>query len=582
MAGGLLADHGGPGEHREGVTTAQDHGAGGTSVPRARPKVVAVIMTYNCAHLLPKAYEKIPKDLVGDILVTDDGSTDHSYEVARSLGVTAFRHTPNRGYGGNLKEGLRLALARGADYIVEIHGDGQFDPEALRPAMPLIADGVHFIIGSRFRIPGRARALGMPWSRYLANRVLSFFDRLILRLPFTEFHTGFRIYSREFLARVAWEENADNYLFSFQIIAQAAYAGVRTAEVPVEADYHGAHTSHSIRGAAVYAVQTFWVLAQFLLAVWGLRSSHLFPSPQPTAAFPSPTRTRSRFTNSRALSPPLDLARMLVTGGEGMIGRALPFGRKLSRRDLDVRNAAQVADVVRAHAPSAILHLAALDIRQAEADPKNAYATNVLGTSHLARAAREHQIPFIFFSSGAVFGGGPGVVHDEEAEPDPVNIFGQTKWLAEMLLREMLDDHLIIRTGWVFGGHQAHHRKFVDLAIERARQGEPILAASDHWGSPTLVTDLVAELERLLQDGTRGLVHVVNAGVATGVDIARVIVETLGSRAEISPVRGTELPSPGPPRAVSEGLCSREQRLRPWPAALAAYVQSVLVHAPVR
>lgn len=244
-----------------------------------RPRVVAVIMTYNCARLLPKAYEKIPKDLVAEILVTDDGSKDDSYEVARRLGIPAYRHVPNRGYGGNLKMGLRYALDRGADYIVEVHGDGQFDPGAIRQAVPLMEQGVHFIIGSRFQNPTRALENGMPLIRYLANRGLSAIDRLILRLPFTEFHTGFRIYSREMLERVAWEENADNYLFSFQIIAQAAYARLRTAEVPVEADYKSDHTSHSVRGAAVYAVQTFGVLGQYLLARSGLRYHRLFPLP---------------------------------------------------------------------------------------------------------------------------------------------------------------------------------------------------------------------------------------------------------------------------------------------------------------
>lgn len=244
-------------------------------------KVVAVILAYNCARLLTKAYGKIPLNLVDEVLVTDDGSTDDSYGAARALGLTAFRHTPNRGYGGNLKAGLRYALKRGADYVVEVHGDGQFDPGALRHAVPFIEADADFIIGSRFQSPARALENGMPLIRYLANRSLSFIDRLVLRLPFTEFHTGFRIYRRSFLEQVPWEKNADSYLFSFQIIAQAAYVGARVAEVPVEADYRSEHTSHSLRGATLYAFRTFGVLASFLLARHGLKYNRIFPPPAP-------------------------------------------------------------------------------------------------------------------------------------------------------------------------------------------------------------------------------------------------------------------------------------------------------------
>ncbi|MCE9556235.1 MAG: methyltransferase domain-containing protein [Planctomycetes bacterium] len=252
---------------------------GGLTPParQERPKIIAVLMTYNCARLVPKAYQQIPLHLVDEVLATDDGSRDGSHEAAVELGIPAFRHTPNRGYGGNLKEGIRLALARGADYIVEVHGDGQFHPRALELAYPLILEGYEFIIGSRFMIPGRARENGMPLIRWTANRGLSLIDRAVLGLPFSEFHTGFRIYSRKLLQRVAWEDNADNYLFSFQIIAQAAYARARAAEVPVEADYRGDHTSHSLRGASVYAVRTFEVLGQYVLARSGLYHPRIFP-----------------------------------------------------------------------------------------------------------------------------------------------------------------------------------------------------------------------------------------------------------------------------------------------------------------
>ena len=272
--------------------------------------------------------------------------------------------------------------------------------------------------------------------------------------------------------------------------------------------------------------------------------------------------------------------RVLITGGEGMIARAIPFGMKLTRRDCDVRDERAVQATVDARQPSAILHLAALDIRQAEADPAAAYATNVLGSYHLARAARAAGIPLVFLSSGAIFNGLPGARHHETALPDPVNIFGQTKLLAEHLVHQTLADALIIRTGWVFGGHQAHHRKFVDLALEKASRNEPLQATVDQWGSPTSVGDFVIELQRLLAEGVRGLRHVVNAGAANGVDIARVIVTTLGSRSEIIPVHAADLPNHGPRRPASEVLVSSFQRLPPWQEALRAYCVSRTERVP--
>jgi glycosyltransferase involved in cell wall biosynthesis len=245
-------------------------------MPKGGPKVVAVIMTYNCAHLLPKAYAKIPMDLIDDVIVTDDGSHDGSYEVAVKLGLTAFRHEQNQGYGGNLKAGFRHALECGADYIIEVHGDAQFDPGAIQYAFPYMQQAADLILGSRFQNTSQARQNGMPLVRFAANRFISFFDRLVLRLPLTEFHTGFRVYSRKMLQQLPWQENSNDYLFSFEIIAQAAYYLCKVVEVPVEADYHSDHTSISLRRSVMYALQTFRTLGQFLLARSGLKYNRIF------------------------------------------------------------------------------------------------------------------------------------------------------------------------------------------------------------------------------------------------------------------------------------------------------------------
>ncbi|OFZ22293.1 MAG: hypothetical protein A2X94_02250 [Bdellovibrionales bacterium GWB1_55_8] len=250
---------------------------GASVIPLRRKKTIAVVLAYNCERMIGRAYERIPKDLVDDIIVMDDGSRDKTYEAAQALGLKVFRNEKNLGYGGNLKAGMKKALEMGAEYIVEVHGDGaQFNPASIAHALPHMQSGADLILGSRFQNKWLALANGMPYIRFFANIFLSFFDRLVLRLPLTEFHTGFRIYGRSLLQRVPYERNADNYLFSFQIIAQAAYYRRKVAEVPVEADYHAEHTSHSIRGASVYAVRTFVELGKFLLARAGLRYCSIF------------------------------------------------------------------------------------------------------------------------------------------------------------------------------------------------------------------------------------------------------------------------------------------------------------------
>ncbi len=244
----------------------------GTQFSTRKPKIIGVILAYNVARMLPRAIERIPKGLLDDVIVMDDGSKDGTYEVAKKLGLKVFRHVPNRGYGGNLKAGMKKALEMGADYIVEIHGDGaQFNPISITYALPFMEEGkAQLILGSRFAVPGKALENGMPLIRFVANRFLSFFDKIILGLQLTEFHTGFRIYGRKLLEKVPYDANTNDYLFSFQIIAQAAYYKIQVREVPVEADYKAEHTSHSIKGASWYAIRTFGVLTQFILAKIGL------------------------------------------------------------------------------------------------------------------------------------------------------------------------------------------------------------------------------------------------------------------------------------------------------------------------
>ena len=176
------------------------------------------------------------------------------------------------GYGGNIKYGLKKARESGAEYMVEIHGDGQYDPLFIPAAIQKMKEGYDFILGSRFTDFRQALADGMPWSRYLANIGLSFFDRLVLRVPLTEFHTGFRVYGRRLVESVNLEDTSDDYLFSFEIIVQARFCGLSIGEIPIRCNYKEEHTSISIKKAAIYSLQTFRILFLYLMARAGFLS----------------------------------------------------------------------------------------------------------------------------------------------------------------------------------------------------------------------------------------------------------------------------------------------------------------------
>ncbi len=236
-----------------------------------------MILAFNCEKLLEAAYKKIPKEYFDEIYVMDDGSADHTAQIARQLGLKVFSHEKNLGYGANVKSGLKQAFKMNADYVVEIHGDGaQFNPQAISHAIPYLQKGVDFIVGSRFTKPSQAIKNGMPLPRFIANRILSFFDRMVLDLPLTEFHTGFLIYSKKFLNTVPFENNSNTHLFSFQVLAQAALFQLSVQEIPVEADYHAPHTSHSYWGASFYALGTFWILFLFLISKFNISKVKIF------------------------------------------------------------------------------------------------------------------------------------------------------------------------------------------------------------------------------------------------------------------------------------------------------------------
>lgn len=235
-------------------------------------KSVGIILAYNSAGTLAETLARVPKNVLDEIIVSDDGSTDNTLEIAKMLGIPAFTHA-HSGYGGNIKFGLEKALERGAEYMVEIHGDGQYDPGAIPVALKKMQEeNYDFLLGSRFQDKHQPTRDGMSFARYFPNMVLSFFDRLILGLRLSEFHSGFRLYSRKLLTTSNFKKGANGHLFSFEIIVMARYHNLKIGELPIHCDYRRYHTSISLRQSIIYALQTFYIMFLYLLARAGLKT----------------------------------------------------------------------------------------------------------------------------------------------------------------------------------------------------------------------------------------------------------------------------------------------------------------------
>lgn len=234
-------------------------------------KVVGIIMTYQCAHLLKDTFNNLPKKVFDEIIVVDDGSSDQVRQVAKKLSVKFFTH-PHLGYGGNLKFGLKKAYELGADYMVEIHGDGQYNPKILPQALQK-ATGFDLLLGSRFQNLSQVLKDGMPIERFLANFIFSRIDYFLFQIPLTEFYNGFRIYSKKLIEIVPLSQTANDYFFSFQIIVQAKFYNLTIGEIPVRCDYKKDHTSENFWKAAFHSIETFQVFAQYLLAKLGFKTA---------------------------------------------------------------------------------------------------------------------------------------------------------------------------------------------------------------------------------------------------------------------------------------------------------------------
>lgn len=234
--------------------------------------VTVVMPAYNAAQTLERTYEDIPHDLVDHIILVDDVSQDETVEIAKHLGLDVVVHKQNRGYGGNQKTCYDRALEIGAEIVVMLHPDYQYDATRIPALIAPILDGTaDLTLGSRFL--GDPLAGGMPRWKYVSNRFLTGFENLAFGLRLSEYHTGFRAYSRRLLETLPYHENSDDFVFDQQLIAQAVRAGFQIAEVPVPTRYFAEASSVGFRRSVVYGLSTLWVVADYLVRTASRRTS---------------------------------------------------------------------------------------------------------------------------------------------------------------------------------------------------------------------------------------------------------------------------------------------------------------------
>jgi glycosyltransferase involved in cell wall biosynthesis len=245
----------------------------------SRPKVVVVIPALNAARTLERTFHSIPPDSVDEVILVDDKSSDATPELARTLPLHFIWHPHNVGYGGNQKTCYLEALQRGADVVVMLHPDGQYEPELIPHLIgPIARDEADMVLGSRLAEKGSALAGGMPRYKFVANRVLTAIENRVLGTDLSELHTGYRAYSRRFLMTVPFLRNSLDYSFDSEILMQASYFGFRISEVPAHSRYFDDASSITLGAATVYGLKTLWAAARLVLHRRGvLRTRKLMP-----------------------------------------------------------------------------------------------------------------------------------------------------------------------------------------------------------------------------------------------------------------------------------------------------------------
>jgi glycosyltransferase involved in cell wall biosynthesis len=230
------------------------------------PKVIVVMPARQAAATLRETVSEIPLEEVSEIILVDDSSTDETVELARELPLQVLWHPHQVGYGGNQKTCYMQALHQGADVVVMLHPDGQYEPGLIPDMVQPIVDGrADLVLGSRLAVPGAAIAAGMPRWKWVANRFLTTIQNRIMGTHLTEAHTGYRAYSRELLLTIPFLRNSLDFSFDAEVLYQAAHFGFRIEEVPAKCRYFDEMSSVGFKTGVVYGLKTVWAGVRLIL-----------------------------------------------------------------------------------------------------------------------------------------------------------------------------------------------------------------------------------------------------------------------------------------------------------------------------
>lgn len=234
-------------------------------------KVVVVLPAYNAALTLEQTYKEIPLDIVDEVVLVDDAGRDNTLELGAQLGIKhLIRHEKNRGYGGNQKTCYKKALELGADIIIMVHPDYQYTPKLIPAMSSIISQGLYpVVLGSRILGHGALKG-GMPLIKYVANRTLTFIQNIFVNQKLSEYHTGYRAFSKEVFEKIDIEQNSDNFIFDNQMLSQIIYADFEIGEVTCPTKYFEEASSINLKNSAIYGLGCLRVSMEHRLTKWKL------------------------------------------------------------------------------------------------------------------------------------------------------------------------------------------------------------------------------------------------------------------------------------------------------------------------
>ncbi len=254
------------------TTTPNSDKAHSPSQQQTRRKIIAIMPAYNAEKTLEFTVAELPAHAVDEIILVDDASQDQTVAKARSLGLHVIERAKNGGYGANQKTCYREALERGADIIVMIHPDHQYDCRVVPSAIAFVDLGIcDVVLGNRIRSRREVLAGGMPLYKYVSNRLLTLIENLGLGQNLGDFHSGFRVFRREVLERVPFEKNSDSFVFDTQILVQAVQLGFRLGDVPMPVRYFPEASSINFRRSVIYGLSTLGCVACYWLHRCGIK-----------------------------------------------------------------------------------------------------------------------------------------------------------------------------------------------------------------------------------------------------------------------------------------------------------------------